>query len=86
MHRVPRGEIKIPPPIGNYNPDWAVVFEGEKKIYFVAEMKSTGTQGVDFSKLRETERQKIQCGKAHFDALPEVEYRVVRRLSDLAQG
>lgn len=75
--------FKIPTPIGNYNPDWAVVFEGEKKIYFVAETKSTGTQCVDFSKLRDSERQKIQCGLAHFKALPDVEYRVAHRLSDL---
>lgn len=76
--------FKIPTPIGNYNPDWAVVFEGEKKIYFVAETKSTGAGAVDFSKLRDSERQKIQCGNAHFNALPGVEYRVAHRLSDLA--
>jgi type III restriction enzyme len=36
--------FKIPTPIGNYNPDWAVVFKGEKKIYFVAETKSEGQE------------------------------------------
>lgn len=36
--------FKIPTPIGNYNPDWAIVFSGEKKIYFVAETKSEGAE------------------------------------------
>ena len=38
--------FKIPTPIGNYNPDWALVFEDDKKIYFVAETKETGTPQV----------------------------------------
>ncbi len=34
--------FKIPTPLGSYNPDWAVVFKGENKIYLVAETKNTG--------------------------------------------
>ena len=45
--------FKIPTPIGNYNPDWALVFEDDHKIYFVAETKETGTYEVDLNKLRE---------------------------------
>ena len=59
--------FKIPTPIGNYNPDWAIVFEGDKKIYFVAETKDTGTSQVDLSKLGGDEQMKIKCGKAHFN-------------------
>ena len=44
--------FKIPTPIGNYNPDWAVVFEDDKRVYFVAETKETGTPSVDIYKLR----------------------------------
>lgn len=77
--------FKIPTPIENYNPDWAVVFNGERKIYFVAETKSTGSRSLDFDKLRDSELKKIQCGHAHFSVLPEVEYRVAQRLSDLAR-
>ena len=33
--------FKIQTPIGAYNPDWAVIFENDKKIYFVAETKSS---------------------------------------------
>lgn len=56
--------FKIPTPIGNYNPDWAVVFKGETKVYFVAE-----TKGKD-QELLASESMKIKCGKAHFDELP----------------
>ncbi len=58
-------------PIGTYNPDWALIFKNEKKIYFVAETKSTN----DLTKLRNEERLKIQCGKAHFDEFEDIEYK-----------
>lgn len=32
---------KIPTPLCTYNPDWAVVFEGDVLVYFVAEIKSS---------------------------------------------
>ena len=59
--------FKIPKPIRNYNPDWATVFEDDKKIYFVAETKDTGTTMVDLTKLIADEQMKIKCGKAHFN-------------------
>src|SRR5690606_20314204 len=52
--------FKIKTPIGTYNPDWAVVFKGESKIYFVAETKSAGQE------LRGSEKLKIKCGTEHF--------------------
>ncbi|MDD4437671.1 MAG: DEAD/DEAH box helicase family protein [Tissierellia bacterium] len=73
----------IPTPIGTYNPDWAIVFEDDKKVYFVAETKSTGTPTVDLTKIRETEQQKIKCGKAHFEQFEDVEYKVVSRVGEL---
>ncbi len=36
--------FRIKTPIGNYNPDWAIVLNGEKKIYFVAETKGFGQE------------------------------------------
>ena len=77
--------FKIPTPVGFYNPDWAVVFEDDKRIYFVAETKDTGTPEVDLNKLRENEQQKIKCGKAHFMQFADVEYRVVNRVGGLIQ-
>ena len=77
--------FKVPTPIGNYNPDWAVVFEDDTKVYFVAETKETGTGDVDLSKLKVDEQLKIKCGKAHFEQLEEVEYKVVSRVGQLIQ-
>ncbi|MFY7741539.1 MAG: type III restriction-modification system endonuclease [Flavobacterium sp.] len=59
--------FKIETPLGNYNPDWAVLFEieGKEQLYFVVESK--GTLGYDF--LRPSEQGKIDCGKKHFEEL-----------------
>jgi len=71
--------FKIPTPIGNYNPDWAIVFKGDKKIYFVAETKSEGQE------LLKTEKLKIKCGKAHFKKFDDVVYKQVTTVKDLIQ-
>lgn len=57
-------------PIGKYTPDWAVIFEGDKKLYFVVETKGVS----DISALALSEQQKIQCGKKHFDVVSGVEF------------
>lgn len=59
--------FKISTPLGAYNPDWVVMVQqnGEKKLYFVLETKGN----IDMDALRPTEREKIECGKAHFKAL-----------------
>ena len=75
--------FKIPTPIGNYNPDWALVFEDDKKIYFVAETKDTGTPVVDIKKLSPEEQMKIKCGKAHFNEFEKLEYKVANKVSQL---
>ena len=75
--------FKIPTPIGFYNPDWAVVFENDKRIYFVAETKDTGTSSVDLDKIRPDEKQKIRCGMACFRQFDDLKYRVVHKVSDL---
>lgn len=75
--------FKIPTPIGSYNPDWAVVFEDDKRIYFVAETKDTGTPTIDLNKLHPSEKQKIKCGIANFKIIEGIEYRVVKKVSDL---
>ncbi len=57
--------FKIDTPIGTYNPDWAIVKEGDHKVYLVRETKSTKEE----LKMRSSEWAKIQCGKAHFKEL-----------------
>ena len=71
--------FKIKTPIGNYNPDWALVIKKDpEKIYFVAETKSAGQE------LRPSEENKIKCGKAHYRDLNNgVEFRQVSEVKDL---
>lgn len=59
--------FQIPTPLGSYIPDWAVLVEveGAEKVYFVVETK--GSLYADA--LRAQELKKIDCGRAHFQAL-----------------
>ena len=61
------GWFTVPTPLGSYNPDWAVLIdtdEGER-LYFVVETKGSAF----VADLRLAEAAKIECGKAHFEAL-----------------
>ena len=64
--KLPRG-FKIPTPVGNYSPDWAIAFnEGSvKHIFFVAETKGT----METLNLRPIEQAKISCAKKLFNEL-----------------
>jgi type III restriction enzyme len=57
----------IPTPVGDYNPDWAILKQedGQQKIYMIRETKSTPIDEL----LRPTEVAKIDCGKKHFAAI-----------------
>lgn len=60
--------FKVETPVGDYNPDWAIVKEvaGEPlRLYLVRETKGTD----NFATLEQTEKDKITCGKQHFKAL-----------------
>lgn len=82
------GWFKVPTPLGNYNPDWAVLVnkDGTQRLYFVVETKSS----LFTDDLRNKESAKIECGKAHFKALAVGEnparYLVARSLSDLRKS
>jgi type III restriction enzyme len=67
----------VPTPLGDYNPDWAIVFyvqdafgEAREKLYLVRETKG---ESIDEEKLRGTEEMKIECARQHFGAV-EVDY------------
>lgn len=66
--KLPRG-FAIPTPVGNYSPDWAIVFnEGTvKHIFFIAETKGS----MDSLNLRTVEQSKIECAKKLFSQLAE---------------
>lgn len=79
------GWFKIPTPLGSYNPDWAVLIEvdGRERLYFVAETKGSLFK----DDLRDKERAKVECGKAHFAAIAAGEnparFRLATKLDDL---
>lgn len=79
------GWFTIPTPLGSYNPDWAVLIDADKgeRLYFVVETKSS----LFDSDIRRTESAKIECGKAHFDALKVGEsparYKVATSIDDI---
>ena len=77
--------FKVPTPLGNYSPDWAVLINTEEgeRLYLVVE-----TKGSTYSNdLRLTESAKIKCSKAHFKALAASEnpahYEVVTNFDEL---
>jgi type III restriction enzyme len=57
----------IPTPVGNYNPDWAIVFEEDKvkHVYFIAETKGS----MNSLEFRGIEKAKIHCAKKHFEKI-----------------
>ncbi|MBW8041787.1 MAG: DEAD/DEAH box helicase [Planctomycetes bacterium] len=65
--------FNIETPLGTYNPDWALVYEGDKKVYFVAETK--GTNDINDESLSIGEKYKIKCGKKHFEQFEGVAFR-----------
>lgn len=80
--KLPTG-FRIPTPVGDYSPDWAIAFyEGKVKyIYFVAETKGS----MDSMQLKGTEKAKIECAKRLFVSLndSELKYDVVDTYSHL---
>ncbi len=62
--------FKIETPLGTYNPDWAIVFKGDTKLYLVVETKSTNR----LDELSLIEQLKIKAGIKHFEAIGEASY------------
>lgn len=57
--------FKVDTPVGEYNPDWAIVKHEDQTIYLVKETKGTK----EFLKLRTIEADKVRCGQKHFETL-----------------
>ena len=70
--------FKVATPIGNYNPDWAIVKQDDNTLYLVRETKGNK----DFMQLRNSEVYKIKCGEKHFEELG-VDYKVLTNTSEL---
>ena len=78
----------VPTPVGEYNPDWAVVMEerdahgeptGKPFLYLVRETKDKNWR----TALRPNERRKIRCGERHFKDALGVDYMVVSEAGEL---
>ena len=74
--------------LGGYNPDWAVLINTEEgeKLYFVIETKASTL----FGDLRGFEMAKVECGKAHFEALrvgeSPAQYQAITSVDELLAG
>ncbi|MGA2030960.1 MAG: DEAD/DEAH box helicase family protein [Thermoguttaceae bacterium] len=82
----------VPTPVGNYQPDWAIVLQdagadGKPVLYLVSETKAS----ISKEDMRPDEWRKIQCGAAHFGskqfhkkgALHEVDYKLVTSAEEI---
>ena len=80
--KLPR-KLKIPTPVGNYAPDWAIVFNdgSVRHVFFVAETKGS----LDGMELRGVEKAKTECAKKLFNRIStsKVRYGVVDKFDNL---
>lgn len=82
--KMPR-TFKIPTPVGEYAPDWAIAFnEGSvRHVYFIAETKGT----MDTMEISTVEQTKIACAKKVFNELSgsRVRYHQVSTYDELLE-
>ena len=80
--KLPR-KLKIPTPVGNYAPDWAIVFNDGtvRHVFFVAETKGS----LDGMQLSRIEEAKTKCAKKLFNRIStsKVRYGVVDKFENL---
>ena len=80
--KLPR-KLKIPTPVGNYAPDWAIVFNDGtvRHVFFVAETKGS----LDGMQLRGVEEAKTECAKKLFNRIStsKVRYGVIDKFENL---
>lgn len=80
--KLPR-KLKIPTPVGNYAPDWAIVFNDGtvRHVFFVAETKGS----LDGMQLSRIEKAKTECAKKLFNRIStsKVRYGVVDKFENL---
>lgn len=82
--KLPR-DFKIPTPVGDYTPDWAIAFEKGtvKHVFFIAETKGS----LDTLDLRPIEKAKITCAKKLFNecSTSKVRYHEVTSYQNLLE-
>jgi type III restriction enzyme len=82
------GWFTVSTPVGEYNPDWAIVMEerdahgqptGKPLLYLIRETKADTWK----TELRPNERRKVQCGEKHFKDALGVDYKIVSNADEL---
>lgn len=76
--------FKVPTPVGEYNPDWAIVMDnpepdGDPLLYLVRETKDSSFP----ANAHINEKRKVDCGMRHFEEGLQTDYRVVTTASEL---
>ncbi|MCX6690865.1 MAG: hypothetical protein NTW33_02130, partial [Methanoregula sp.] len=69
--------FKVPTPVGQYNPDWAILKQNGDIVYMIKETKGAK----DALGLRGLEKAKTECGERHFEAIG-IDYQVVTGIED----
>mgnify|MGYP000022187551 CR=1 FL=1 len=78
--KLPKG-FSVPTPVGDYNPDWAILLEDDEQLYLVRETKSTRIE----EKRRQSENDKVSCGRKHFESIG-VDFDDVTSLKEVLAG
>ena len=84
--KLKKGGFVIDTPYGNYSPDWAIIYKNSSEnnennvgIYFIVETKADKKE----KDLTTVEKNKIKCGKLHFEAISkEVKFNWVNNYDD----
>ena len=74
--------FEVRTPVGNYNPDWAIVMDdgsGKDHLYLIRETKGT----TNLSDLRPNERRKVECGQKHFEDALGGNFKVISDISQI---
>lgn len=74
--------FKIPTPVGEYNPDWAILKQNGAIVYMIRETKST-QELLDLKfENRPKEYHKASCGLKHFESIG-IDYDVAKTASEI---
>lgn len=77
--------FKISTPVGNYNPDWAILYE--KDLHFIVETKGSVEYKDKYSSNRVNEDNKIACGRKHFETIaPNVKFIITNNYKNLVKN
>lgn len=87
--KLPRG-YRIPTPVGDYSPDWAICFREGSGTHRHVVVETKGSPSL--TALREIERAKVECARKFFDAIGsdsgdgELSYLVVSDFDELTDA